>query len=349
MREVAPACEAITPDTLPPAQNLAAEVTHEQSAALFGALVLELHPKASGTESAEERAGRIAQLGDVLISAITAYQAAYTCHPGRAGARHLEAALALVAAFERSLREQEKLPEGDPKYAELQQHADALRAALPASQVDPARMTCPALPAPPPPATGYRAKAFGRIFLRAEFGVGWGTLNYSYAREIGDMLEKESTRSEILGPALRIGAGLRQLVGAKDRVALLAGGFYSLQHLTRIDLKEGELSNISSVYRMVHAGGLSLEAGVRFQDGAVSLHPGAEFGVQAFLGEDTFGHFRVGGALGLCFVEEVICIMPRFFTRLQAPEGRTYSGGQIGVGLDLFRLIDNRVSKKDAG
>ncbi len=334
LRESAPKCTPGERDAPPPEADLAAEVLHEQSAAIFGALVLSLHQPASGTESAERRTGRIEQLTDMLNRAVAEYREAYACHPGRAGARHLEAALALTRAYERGLRVKEQLPENDPAYKVLRQHADELGLDLPEPPPCPVVEPCRARPQPGPvdqlQSTGYDRRAYGRIFLRTELGVGWGRLRY------------QQTESKVVGPTMRVAMGLRQLVGAKDRVVLLLGGFYSFQHVSSADETSGDLSavGISSRFRMIHAGGLTFESAIRFSGGVVSVHPAVEFGVQAFHAFDSFGSFRLGGGLGLCFGEQIFCIMPRFHTGLQASKGAEYAGAQIGLGFDLFRAID---------
>jgi hypothetical protein len=347
LQGTAPVCVEIAVGAAPPPQNLSSELMFEEAAAMFGMLMLK-YPRTKN-ESASQRSDRLLQQEDMLTASLNAYREAHKCHPDGA-ARHLRAALALVAAFERQLREQEKLPDGAPQYAALGTRAAELNAEIPT-----ATTPCPtervrtchqdgggATPAEVQE-TGYRAKGMGRSFLRVEIGVGKGALTYDpYATQ--NRINKEGA----VGVAFRLSAGLRQLAGKRDRHVLLIGGFYSFQHISGPDSVVTPLEDrkIESFYRMIHGGGLMFEWGIRLREGAVSIHPGAEFGVQAFLGQNTFGQLRAGGSLGLCFVESLFCLTGRLQGPLQQTDEFQYRGGQFTIGFDIMRAIDRGVAKR---
>lgn len=342
----APACAEVAVGGAPPPQNLSSELKFEEAAAMFGVLLLK-YPRTKN-ESASQKSDRLLQQEDMLTASLNAYREAHRCHPDGA-ARHLRAALALVAAFERQLREQEKLPDGAPQYAALAVRATDLKTEIPAATQCPTtatRATCPTgdgtRPAEPQ-VTGYRAKGMGRSFLRVELGVGKGSLTYDpYA------LQNSISKESAVGVAFRLSAGLRQLAGKRDRHVLLIGGFYSFQHISAPDSIVSPLEDrgVNSVYRMIHGGGLMFEWGIRLREGAVSIHPGAEFGVQAFLGGNTFGQLRAGGSLGLCFVESLFCLTGRLQGPLQETNEYKYWGGQFTFGFDIMRAIDRGLMKK---
>lgn len=348
----APACAEVAVGAAPPPQNLSSELMFEEAAAMFGVLLLK-YPRTKN-ESASQRSDRLLQQEDMLTASLNAYREAHKCHPDGA-ARHLRAALALVAAFERQLREQEKLPDGAPQYAALGVRTSDLQAEIPAATLCPATATtttCPkgdgSRPAEPQ-VTGYRAKGMGRSFLRAELGIGGGQLDSihyddeSIDKEMPTLGEKLGER--IRGPALRVSAGLRQLAGKKNRHVLLVGGFYTFQHVTKPESPRFDSPDVS-VYRMIHAGGLMFEWGIRLSEGAVSIHPGAEFGVQVFSFGNSFGQLRAGGSVGLCFAQEMICLTGRLHGGLQNSYHRNYWGGQFTFGFDVMRAIDRGLMKK---
>ena len=340
LRANTPACIPAAKNVAPPAQNLASELMYEEAAAMFGVLLIK-YPRAKN-ESPLQRDERLAQQEDILTAAINAYREAHACRPDGDGARHLRAALALVAAFERQLHEQ--LPPKAPQFVALESRKSALQAGLPPETKCPAAVPCPLVEnaEPLPSERGYRARGMGRSFLRAELGYGGGRIEYvEYKNSV-----RQEVRSGIRGLALRISAGVRLLAGKRDRHVLLFGGFYAFQQIKAPEeamlLQE---DNIPAVYRMVHGGGLMFEWGIRLAGGVVSIHPGADFGVLSFLGGTTFGHLQAGGSLGLCFAEALVCATGRLQRELQATEQRTFNGGQFMLGFDIMRYVDRRVSK----
>lgn len=333
-----PSCSAVTAGAELPPENLSSALTYEEISVMLGLAGLE-QPRVP-SEDPEARAG---QIQDKLDAAVDARIAAYQCIPGPAGKRHLEAAIDLLRVWERQLREVEQLPNSAPNYVQIQQKIAALVALMPPESRPPCPKPNCAVEDRSPHKTpkGY-ARFMELLTLRMELGIGGGKL--TYRKDTTDEEPGENTSTTVvLGPALRLFAGIR-LLDVKRRHALLIGGFYGFQHITKHDIS----FVTPSVFNIVHAGGLQLEWGIRVSGGAVSFHPAVDFGAQSFLGESTFGHLRLGGAFGLCVGGEVVCLIPRFFTGLQHTNGREFRGYQVNIGVDVFRLVDRALNRSAA-
>lgn len=325
-----PTCEPVAPGQQPSPQNVEAAVVYEQIAAMYGLTALR-QPRMEG----EDPEIRAATIGDKIDTAIQARIAAMRCLTGARGAHHLDAALDLLRVWKRRLQEEERIPEGSAAYVRVQQMAAAIEVERPPPPTGPpciGRGKADCKQGDPVAPAGY-ARFTQLISLRFELGVAGGRMTF----DDGDRVQS----GRYLGPGMRTSLGVRLPV-ARHHVLIL-GGYFAWHHVSRTDLDLAA----SRKYRYIYAGGLQVEWGIRTAEGAFSVHPAVDLGAQSFFGDYISGQLRVGGAIGLCVANEIVCLISRGF--LPAPGDTNDDDGSkngirgfhVNLGFDLFRAIDH--------
>lgn len=270
---------------------------------------------------------------DDVRQAVQFYEMAFACNPGWEQRRYLDTALELVLARRKQIRDGEKRPDTAEDATLLADDEARLRQRLGALTPPKCPERAPCLratvgpPAPSEPVRGYRARFMDVLSLRIELGGGFaGDLRVPVSGP-----EKPSNASAV--PLVwSLAPGVRFLAGEQRRAVFGLGFRYTLLAY----LEEG-----------AHASQLAARAeiGVRAHKTWFSLHAGFEAGIQRH--SRYLGSPFVGGYGSLCTWNEALCLRiggtGTLFTR---GDKVSIDAGTIAFGVDIFRVIDNRIRQE---
>lgn len=312
--------------------NQKAARAHAQAAAMLDAAARHYPANDGKTDPAVYRQ----RLSTLIQHALRSYELAYTCIPGFERRHHIESALALVAERTRQIREDEKRPPTDQDYQELALRQNELFRLMPTPPPAPAPLDTeepgPAQPTTSEPPTGY-ARYAGFFVLRPELGFGFGRMR---AASPDDVRGDDAFR----GVYFNVYAAARFTLGERRVHALSVGGLYNIQQVAREPIFDGK-----DAARSISAAGVRLEFALHAHPRWVSFHPAVELGVQVYLGAEKFGRPYMGPGLGLCFDRELVCINAKGSLSATSPHADgIIQVVQIGLALDIMRIVDARVS-----
>lgn len=282
----------------------------------------------------------------VLVDeAVQLYEQAYQCAPGVAQRHHLERALDLLDAAKQLIVTIDHLPPDAPELDLLAARRRQVAARRPLPPPPP-----PPLDMPPPrhkaavepddePVRGY-ARVRGRLVLRPEIGVGFGTVtNQGITLEsvqegnIGYLRKTSSFR----GVHARLVAAARLTLGASERHAFIVGGALGIQQVAPLPNFE-----VGPLARSIIQGGLHFEFALHAHPRWFSFHPMLSVGAEVYSGGKKFGRPYLGPGLGLCIDRAVVCFnlgTSVSLAQLEDEDARIVRG-QLGLAVDLMRIAD---------
>lgn len=313
--------------------DLQASVDVEAEASFIRAAYIHL----ARMERAKEMGEPAQALTPVAIQAANDFKRAYICN--RSNVAHLKSAELLLASMSSSL------PSGATRAREGVDKELAIVLALAASNI--ASTTEPTPWARPPRSrvvtldagevsfkTPLRDSYLGRLSLRVDLGFG-----------TADLDDERDTHSNHQGFYFRTQLLARFKPGEQRRVILLFGPYYNV-------LKSSEPPG-----RVKALGDASLHGfGAHFEvqwspprvDPWLSLHPFVDLGIEhvQFPPETlNISGFQIGGGVMLCIWHASFCPNVRLMTVPQA-QGKDRPTIQVGMALDVLRLIDLRLSRR---
>lgn len=265
---------------------------------------------------------------DVHI-AVQQFEMAFACEPVWEQRRYLDEALELVLARRDQIRDVEKRAGASAEFMQLAEDEARLRQKLGKLR----RPPCPATttgchgvihanPVEPEQGAkrGYRARLMDLLSLRLEFGGGFKAV----------LQTPMGSRRDGLPFVTSIAPGVRLLAGENGRHVFGLGFRYTL------------LAYVGEGY---HASQMSarFEYGVRAHPRWFSIHGSFEPGLQTHPRRESFGHTQIGGSGSLCTWNEALCLRFGGSAAVGQRDGAELGVGFATFGLDLFRVIDNRL------
>lgn len=174
----------------------------------------------------------------------------------------------------------------------------------------------------------------GRLSLRVELGFGKADLD-----------GERDTQSEHQGLYFRTQLLARFKPGEQRRVILLFGPYYNVLHSNE---PAGRVNRLGEASLHGFGAHFELQWTPRRVDPWLSLHPFVDLGiehVQFPITTPNISGFQLGGGAMLCFWHASFCPNVRWMTVPQS-KGEDRPTIQLGVALDLLRLIDVGLSRR---
>lgn len=323
-------CSPVEPNAAPPADNVASAAEYARIAGMYAFVAMHYPSDAPGD--------RASQINDLIDDASRAYERAYDCVPGEANAFYLLRAIELIGNRVVHLIKVQGHAEDTPRVSELAARRDHLVARLPAAHQCPVCLAsereCPA----PEVRTGYAGLHQGRLALEVAFGGGQAFLGGVSPGRLSHL-------------TVRLHFGPRFVLGARHRHVLGAGVLYALHPVLRHDsetLPSGPPVRASALHQagpyleyafaarrhfsLLAQAELDVTAGVVWFDRGAESRP------------ISFHAVGGGGGIGVCTLWSALCLRGRGY----ASVGATLKGYDVTLGLDVFRLADKIVGRREA-
>lgn len=267
------------------------------------------------------------QSDDVYV-AVQQFELAFQCNLGWEQRRYPEAALEMISA-----RREQLVAGGLALPQELVDAETRLRDQLSRLRPEkcPRERPCvPIGPVPPAPETRlgrYKARLMEVLSLRLEFGAGFAA---------GWVYQGEESKG---GPlVISVAPGVRLLAGKGRR------------HVFGLGFRYSALAFIGDDRGPAHPMAARFEYGVRAHRQWFSIHVGLEPGFVIHPRPPSFGFSQLGGFGSLCTWNEALCVrLGGSTTVVPYDRGALLKFGHVTFGIDLFRVIENRLTAPEKG